>query len=51
MSIEIKELIIKVKVDESSKKSSDIDIKALKSDIIREVRKEVRKEIKKMDER
>lgn len=51
MSIEIKELIIKVKVEEASKKTSDINIKSLKSDIIKEVRKEVRKEIKKIDER
>ena len=51
MSIEIKELIIKVKVEETSKKNSDIDVKALKSDIIKEVRKEVRKELKKIDER
>jgi hypothetical protein len=52
MPVEIKELVIKLKVEENNRpKAAAIDKKALKEDIAVQVRQEVQKQLKKMDER
>lgn len=52
MPVEIKELVIKLRVEESTKKKTEsIDKKALKADLLKEVRKEVRQQLRLIDER
>lgn len=47
MPIEIKELIIKVQVQEGNKKSQENDIEELKRVLLRECRKEIKLQLKK----
>lgn len=52
MPVEIKELVIKLKVEEQTRpKTAAIDQRALRADIASQVRQEVKKQLKKMDER
>jgi hypothetical protein len=52
MPIEIRELIIKVKVDESTKSNvNDIDISDLKNSLLKECKREIKLQLKKSKER
>ncbi len=52
MPVEIKELIIKVRVEDSTKKNdTSINTKSLKNDIMKEVRHEMQKQLRKLGER
>lgn len=52
MPIEIRELIIKVKVEESvTKRNSHVDMDILKKTIVENCKKEVKKQLEKMKER
>jgi hypothetical protein len=52
MAIEIRELIIKMKVEETSAgKNDSVNIAALKSELLEEVRQEVKKQLSIREER
>tara|TARA_B100000508_G_C11464734_1_gene281073 strand:+ start:7121 stop:7279 length:159 start_codon:yes stop_codon:yes gene_type:complete len=52
MAIEIRELVIRVKVQDSPKSKSDnIDVRKIKQDILKECRREIKKELNRMNER
>jgi len=52
MPVEIKELVIKLKVEESRNTSNaPVDRKALQAEIAIQVKREVQKQLKKIDER
>ena len=52
MAIEIRELLIKVKIEESlNEKNQDADLELLKQSILKDCKKEIAKELKKIKER
>lgn len=52
MPVEIKELIIKMRVEEQKNtQQPKVDVKALQSQIALQVREEVQKQLKRLDER
>jgi hypothetical protein len=52
MAIEIRELVIKVKIEETSKSSHEqLDIEKIKQSILKECKKEIKKEINRKNER
>ena len=51
MPVEIKELVIKVRIDESGNKSSSTDLDQLKKTLLKECKKEITKQLKKNKER
>lgn len=51
MPIEIRELIIKVEIDEGRKKVSDQNLLELKRNILRECRREIKMQIRKQKEK
>lgn len=52
MAIEIRELVIKVKIEESVQKTpSEFDMNKLKESLLKECRKEIQRELKRKKER
>lgn len=52
MAIEIRELLIKVKIEESlNEKTQDADFEQLKQSILKDCKKEITRELKKIKER
>jgi len=52
MAIEIRELLIKVKIEEGNSASNDqIDIHQIKQSVLKECKKEIRKQLRKYKER
>ncbi|MGY8950290.1 MAG: DUF5908 family protein [Flavobacteriales bacterium] len=52
MAIEIRELVIKVKIEDSQNKSSDqIDVSKMKQSILKECQREIKKQLKQSKER
>ena len=53
MAIEIRELVIKVKIEEPQKRSSidQVDMEKMKYSILKECKKEIKRELKRTKER
>lgn len=51
MPIEIRELIIKLEIDEGRKKNNDQNLQELKRNLLRECKREIKMQIRKQKER